>query len=168
MQPVINYIDKGAGMAQAIRAAGHSIAIMDGVPMCDDPVAVQAIIDAFDPLVSAKSAKKKAIDAYAAVLRNVIVNGTSPAEMAAWGLKVLQAARVQAGETTGTEIIDAEAAVRGVSRAAMAAIVKGNSDGLSALETQISGNAGKHKDIIAAMTDWQAIAAYDFSSGWPA
>lgn len=168
MQPIINYVDKGAGMAQAIRAAGHTIAIMDGIPMCSDPSAVQLIIDTFDPLVSAKSIKKKAIDAYAAALRNVIVNGTSPAEMAAWGLKVLQAERVQAGETTGTELIDSEAAVRGVTRTVMAAIVKGNSNGLTALETQISGNAGKHKDIIASMTDWHEVAAYNFSSGWPA
>ena len=165
---MITYTEKGIGLHDVVRKAGYTLREENGVWVSDNDVAVQAIIDSFDPLVSAKAAKKKAIDAHAAALRNVIVNGTSPAEMAAWGLKVLQAARVQAGETTGTELIDAEATVRGVSRAAMAAIVKGNSDGLSALETQISGNAGKHKDIIAAMTDWQAIAAYDFSSGWPA
>lgn len=57
MQPIINYVDKGAGMARAIRAAGYVIAIIDNVPMCDNPVAVQAIIDAYNPLPDAQSDK---------------------------------------------------------------------------------------------------------------
>jgi len=63
MQPVLNYVDKGAGMARAIRAAGYVIAIMDGVAMCDNPIAVQEIIDNFDPLPAAQADKWEEIKA---------------------------------------------------------------------------------------------------------
>lgn len=46
---MINFIDKGPGMIEAIEAAGHSIYRLDGEWVASDPVAVQAIIDAYQP-----------------------------------------------------------------------------------------------------------------------
>jgi hypothetical protein len=45
----INFIDKGPGLIEAIEAAGHMIYQLDGEWVASDPVAVQAIIDAYQP-----------------------------------------------------------------------------------------------------------------------
>ena len=54
---MINYIEKGHWLHREIRKQGHSIATNDGVIETSDDVAVQAIIDAFDPLPEAKAEK---------------------------------------------------------------------------------------------------------------
>lgn len=45
---MINYTEKGIGLHDAVAAAGHWLAQVDGVWVSSDDVAVQAIIDAFD------------------------------------------------------------------------------------------------------------------------
>ena len=49
------YREKGIGLWNAIRAAGHELRSLDGVFSSDDDVAVQAIIDAYDPLPDQKA-----------------------------------------------------------------------------------------------------------------
>lgn len=61
----ITYIEKGEGLHFAIAAAGHWLEQRDGVWVSDDDVAVQAIIDTYDPLPSAKNAKLAEIRAEA-------------------------------------------------------------------------------------------------------
>lgn len=58
----INYTEKGAGLHEAITAAGHWLAQVDGVWQSSDEVAVQAIIDGYTladackcPIVQVKS-----------------------------------------------------------------------------------------------------------------
>lgn len=46
---MINYIEKGYGLWAAIRNAGHELNAVDGKYTSDNDVAVQAIIDAYDP-----------------------------------------------------------------------------------------------------------------------
>jgi hypothetical protein len=46
----VNYVEKGFGLHLAVRAAGRVLLQENGVWIADDPVAVQAIIDAFDPM----------------------------------------------------------------------------------------------------------------------
>jgi hypothetical protein len=58
---VINYIEKGIGLHNAVFAAGHKLWSIDAVWFSDDDAAVQAIIDAYDPLPDQKA------DAIAAV-----------------------------------------------------------------------------------------------------
>lgn len=47
MAGAVNYIEKGPGLHRAVWAAGHRLWHQDGVTYADDPVAVQAIIDAY-------------------------------------------------------------------------------------------------------------------------
>lgn len=61
----INYTEKGEGQHAAIRAAGHWLEQRDGVWVSDDDVAVQAIMDSYDPLPPAKAAKLAEIRAEA-------------------------------------------------------------------------------------------------------
>lgn len=51
----INYIEKGFGLHEAIAEAGHTLVQRDGVWVSSNDQAVQAIIDAFDPVVYARS-----------------------------------------------------------------------------------------------------------------
>jgi len=60
---MISYTEKGYGLHEAIRAAGHSLEQRDGVWLSSDDVAVQAIIDAYDALPPAQAAKWEEIKA---------------------------------------------------------------------------------------------------------
>ena len=63
---MITYIEKGIWMHEAIADAGYSLAQVDGVWVSSDDVAVQSIIDSFDPLPYAKAEKIVAIKTEAA------------------------------------------------------------------------------------------------------
>ncbi len=60
---MIVYTEKGFGLHEAITAAGHYLVQTDGEWVSSDDAAVQAIIDAYDPLPPAKAAKIAAINA---------------------------------------------------------------------------------------------------------
>ena len=60
---MINYIEKGEGLHIAIRTAGYSLVNRDGVWVSSNDVAVQAIIDSYDPLPDYKANKNAAIKA---------------------------------------------------------------------------------------------------------
>lgn len=62
----ITYTEKGIWLHEAINEAGHSLSQVDGVWQSSDDVAVQAIIDSFDPLPHAKAEKIKQIKEEAA------------------------------------------------------------------------------------------------------
>lgn len=60
---MINYVEKGYGLHDAIKKAGHKLEQQDGVWVSDDDTAVQAIVDSYDDLPDAKTAKIDAIKA---------------------------------------------------------------------------------------------------------
>lgn len=59
----ITYTEKGFGLHEAVRAAGHRLEQVNGQWLADDAAAVQAIIDGYDPLPEAKARKWEAIKA---------------------------------------------------------------------------------------------------------
>ena len=135
-----------------------------------DPVMAQAIINTYTPakaLAFAQQAKCAEVDTLAAKLRNQIVAGTSPAEMSSWPLKLMQAQAYLAGTDTAPALLSAESQSRGVTLQDLAQRVITNNAQLGALEAQIAGTSGKHRDTIAALTDLAAVEAYNYSTGWP-
>jgi len=68
----INYTEKGLWLHEAIEEAGYSLMQVDGVWQSSDDVAVQAIIDSFDPLPYAQTEKRDEIKAEAAMRASVI------------------------------------------------------------------------------------------------
>lgn len=60
---MITYTEKGPGLHAAIRQAGHSLRQENGAWIASDATAVQAIIDAFDPLPGYKAERIQAIRA---------------------------------------------------------------------------------------------------------
>ena len=53
----ITYIEKGQGLHDAIRAAGHMLIQQNGVWLSNNDTAVQAIINAYNPLSDQKAAR---------------------------------------------------------------------------------------------------------------
>lgn len=60
---MISYTEKGYGLHDAVRAAGHWLEQRDGVWLSSDDAAVQAIINEYDPVPPAQAAKWEEIKA---------------------------------------------------------------------------------------------------------
>lgn len=94
----INYIEKGAGLHAEIAAAGHSLSEIDGVWTSSNDSAVQAIIDAYDGVPTAKAAKIAAINAECGA--RLIARYGSPAEQVSRSIGIYgqeEQAAMQAG-----------------------------------------------------------------------
>lgn len=165
---MINAADKGAGLAAAIAAAGHWLEWRDGTWHADDDVAVQAIIDAY-PLAACQREIAADIAAHAKSLRDAVVAGISPAEMAAWSIKLREAtAWTASGNPADAPMLGLEAQARGTPVAELAARVLRNAAQLAALEAVIAGTAGRHTDaVMAADMSFAAALGYDWHTGWP-
>ena len=164
---MIQYIEKGAGLHQAIRAAGHFLEQRDGAWVASDPGQVQAIIDSYT-LDRAKAEKSMAVSMHAKRLRDQVTGSVAPGEMASWPIKRAEAEQYnQVGDAASCPSLYLEAAARGVTVEALVVKVLANAARFIAAEAAIGGTDGKHRDAIAALETFQAVAEYDFSTGWP-
>lgn len=164
---MIDYTEKGPGLHAAIRQAGHSLSQENGVWIASDDLAVQAIIDGYT-LAQAQALKQAEISAHAKALRDKAVSGISAGEMASWPIKLAEASAFAADPASPTPMLSAEAAIRGITVADIVGKVGNNATGFAALEAQIGGIDGMHRDAVAALTTFEAVSSYDFSGGWPA
>lgn len=139
---------------------------VDGIAQAADPVAAQAVIDAYtlDHYIADRKAE---VTAHAYALRARATAGVNPAEMSAWSIKSAQAAAVLADPTASAPLLAAEAATRGVAVRDIAARVAANAGALGMLEASIAGRAGKHADALAALKTWASVRDYDVTVGWP-
>lgn len=167
MTPII-YTEKGAGLHERIRAAGHWLQSIDGEWQASDAAAVQAIIDAYT-LADTQAEICAHINAHGRQRRDAAVAGVSPAEMASWSIKRAEAiAYAAGGSAADAPMLAAEATARGVTLAEIVARVQGNAAALGTLEAMIGGTEGRHRDAVRALTTFEAVLAYDYSQGWPA
>lgn len=166
MDPVI-YTEKGGGLHAAVAQAGHHLLHGNGQWMADDASAVQAIIDGYS-LAQAIAHRQAECLAIAKGLRDKAISGISAGEMAGWPIKLAEA-RAFAADPAGAQMpmLSAEAAARGVTVADLVSKVGGNSARFAALEAAIGGTDGRHRDALARLTTYEAVAAYDLTAGWP-
>lgn len=165
---MINYTEKGNAMHERIRAAGHWLRCIDGAWQSSDDTAVQAIIDGYT-LADTQAEVRARITARARALRDAAVAGISPAEMASWPIKRAEViAYAGSGNAADAPMLAAEADARGVTLAEIVARVQGNATALAMLEAAIGGTEGRHRDAVKALTTFEAVLAYDDSTGWPA
>lgn len=164
---MISYTEKGYGLHEAIRQAGHWLVQTDGVWSSSDDLAVQAIIDAYT-LDAAKAAKSLEVSLLAKALRDRVTATIAQGEMASWSIKRAEAAEYgELGEAAACPCLRSEAAARGIPLAQLVAKVNGNAARFVGLEAHIGGADGRHRDAIAALQTFEAVAAYDYSTGWP-
>lgn len=163
---MINYVEKGAGLHQAISKAGHSLRQENGIFVSSDDDAVQAIIDGYT-LAQAQASKCLEVDKHAQTKFDNAVSGVSPAEMAGWSILREEQIKYEAsGNTDDCPSIVSEAQVRGITVNALAAKVKGNAAQFNFLRASIAGTAGKHKDAIKFTVTFDEVSAYSFNVGW--
>ena len=115
----------------------------------------------FATLAEAQADRSAAVDLIAASLRDKATDGVSPAEMSSWPLKL---AAANAG---GGPMLALEAQYRGVTEAALIALVLDSAAQLSQLEAVIAGVSGRHRDAINALTTIGEVCNYDMRAGWP-
>lgn len=161
---MINYIEKGAGLHEAISKAGHSLREENGVLISSDDIAVQAIIDAYDPIPELQAAMWLKIQAVrdakkaagVAVGENrfhsdeasriqqlgLVMMGASIPVNLQW--KTLGGAFVTMTQTLAMQIFAATAAS----------------------DTAIFAAAEAHKAAMKSITDWTLIEGYDFIGNW--
>lgn len=150
-----------------ITAAGLAIWIEDGVVRSTDDATVQAIVDAYT-LAEAKLALSAKVALLAKTKRDGIVATISAGELASWPVKLAEAsAYARTGDPADAPLLTIEATARGVTLADLMAKVAGNAQTFAALEAGIAGTDGRHRDAIAALPDWGALYAYDYTTGWP-
>jgi hypothetical protein len=164
---VIQYIEKGHGLHTAITSAGHWLMQVDGVWLSSDDAAVQAIIDTYT-LDLAKAEKCSLVLARAAELRDKVTATVSVGEMAAWPIKRAEADLFAASaDPLQCPMLTKESQRRGITLAELVTKVLANAARFEYAETAIGGTDGMHRDAINRLTTFEAVAAYDFSVGWP-
>lgn len=162
----ITYTEKGAGLHAAVAAAGHTLWQLDGEWLSSDDAAVQAIIDAYDPLPPARLDKWREIQAERDRRKaaGVRVGGhrfhSDPeSRIQQLGL-VMMGASIPAGlqwKTLDSAFVTMTPTLAGGIFAATAASDQG-----------IFAAAEAHRATVNAMSDLAAISAYDHLVGWPA
>lgn len=163
----IKYTEKGIGLHNAVAAAGHALWQEGGEWISSDDAAVQAIIDGYT-LTQAIATRQAECLSIAKGLRDKAISGISAGEMAGWPIKLAEA-RAFVADPAGaqTPMLAAEASARGVTVAELVGKVGGNSTRFAALEAAIGGADGRHRDALAKLTTFEAVAAYDLTAGWP-
>jgi hypothetical protein len=163
----IYYAEKGAGLHAAIFAAGHSLWQVGMQWMSSDDVVVQAIIDSYT-LDQAKAEKCALVLAHAAALRDKVIEMVSPGEMAAWPIKRAEADAFSADAATAKcPMLEKEALRRGISLLELVAKVLANAARFEYAETAIGGTDGAHRDAINKLATFEAVASYNYLTGWP-
>lgn len=147
----INYVEKGSALHDAIVKAGFWLRDRNGTWESSDDVAVQAIIDAFDPVAHYQAVKIAEAKAEAQKRIFAIYPQWKQANMTARAVELQDIWR-DVGEWTAQEQAESTA-------------LKAAWDAVNAIRTA--------SDLIeadlAAMTDWQTILAFDVqtSEHWP-
>lgn len=118
-------------------------------------------------IADAQTARCDDVYAVAKRLFDLAIADNSRGELAAWPILVQEATAYQANAAASVPNITAEAQARGCTVADLAQRVLANAAQYQALRAQIAGVSGKHRDAISALTDFDAIADYDYSAGWP-
>lgn len=170
----LDYIEKGAGLHEAIAAAGYQAYWRDGqfvTPNPTDEPLIQQIIDNFpmpDLLVETKITKCSQILAHSKMLRDRAVSAVSKGEIASWSIKRSEALLFQAsGQASDCPMLAIEAQARNIALGSLVTKVLANSSRYSLLEATIGGVDGKHRDAVMALTTADEVMAYDYSAGWP-
>jgi len=162
----VEYTEKGAGLHEAVAAAGQWLRQVDGAWISSDDAAVQALIDGY-ALDQAKAyACARVIEIAGEYFTQAAANVT-PAEMAGWPILRAEALAYSAGSGEPCPSMTEEARSRGCTVAELAAKVMANTRRFDALRAAIAGTSGSHRDAINALETFEQISSYDYSSGWP-
>jgi hypothetical protein len=108
------------------------------------------------------------IEEKAAEQRAKVTYPASPQEMASWTEKMRQARAFNASSLDAdAPMLAAEASARGTTTLDIAQRVLANAAAYTRAEGLIAGTSGRHRDAVRALTDVDAVLAYDYLAAWP-
>lgn len=160
---MINYIEKGIGLHNFISSSGHKLTDRDGVWISSDDIAVQDIIDAYDPLplavVEAKArlveqADKEAeyqLNKYPKIVRETFTELER------------QALLFISNNSASVPMIDEIATKRGKTKAFISNKVKLRAENIRAFANEINARIQYKNDLIDASTDWKVVDAINMA-----
>lgn len=162
----INYTEKGSGLHDAIAAAGHQLWQLDGTWISSDDVAVQAIIDGYDPIPPAREKKWRQIQARRDALTagGVTVGAHKFHSDAPSRIQQLGLVMMGAGMPAGLQWKTMSGAFVAMTPTLAGQIFQAT----AASDAAIFAAAEAHKAAAFALPTAAQIDAYDFSAGWPA
>jgi hypothetical protein len=150
---MINYINKGNYLIDAIGAAGHGLVQDDGVWISSDDIAVQAIIDSFDPLPPAQTEAKTLVKEASAAKRLQYVTQAAGKD-AEYTFKAQEANQYNLDNSVGV-FMQARMDATSETAATVAAEWTAKSAGWQAVGAAIAAIEDKSSQDIDAETDWQ-------------
>lgn len=158
----INYTEKGNGLHKAIFDAGHRLELANNVWVSSNDVAVQAIIDAFDPLPYERAQAKLRVMNQIQAAANFIEASYASVEKQTWPYQRLEVEAYLADSNAPTPTIDAIAASAEEPRATTLANAVEKVGQFKAFTNTLVGKRRKLYAQIEAETDWQVISQINY------
>jgi len=168
---MINYIEKGAGVHEAINRAGYTLEeeFINGIGrwVSSNDAAVQSIIDNYT-LSDAKNYLIRVLYEHAGELRNQALEGISVGEMTGWTSKKLDSEKYKVKKNSvDAPMLARIAAAAGITIDELVAQIDANATALLNFEADVSGIAIKHSKAIKTKATFADLLSYDWKAGWP-
>lgn len=149
---MINYIEKGYWLHSEIGKQNHSLAKVSGVWVSSDDVAVQAIIDSYDPLPEAKAEAIERVNIKAGEVREKYVTNV-PSQDATYQMKLEDAnafklAGYPENSLASYPFINGEAIATGSSGQSAADLIINTANGWKQLAAGIENERRKANELI--------------------
>ncbi|WP_430009967.1 hypothetical protein [Methylophaga lonarensis] len=160
---MIDYVEKGRWLHQAIEAAGHWLMQLNGDWASSDDGIVQGMIDAFDPLPFAQTEAIEKINTAAGAARSRYVTNV-PHQDATYQLKLEDCLAFAGAGYPESELADypfvaAEAEANGTSGQAAAELVIATYNSWKHLAARIEGKRRAGINAVNAVADWRECMA---------
>lgn len=160
---MINYIEKGKSLHEAIEAAGQTLIQVDRIWISSDDTIVQAIIDSHNPLPIEQERAKIRIVAEAEEAVSSLTSRYPRFEIDTFPYQRAEALAFQADSNAVTPIIDKIAERRGKTRTQVASRILAKVAQFEALTSDYVGHRHKLEDDIDSETDWTKLKAMVFN-----
>jgi hypothetical protein len=155
---MITYTEKGYGLQLAVTQAGHWLHRENGVWVSDNDVAVQAIINGYNPLPYAQQYAISQINAAVQAKLAKVVAAYPDLEISTWWRQVAEAEAFSANPAATTTTLSTIASISNQTVATLAASVLAKAAAYSVASGTPVGQRQLYTAQVMAATDWTLIA----------
>ena len=161
---MINYIEKGVGLHAAIEAAGHKIYHENGTAISSNDVAVQAIIDSYNPLPYEKMEARKRVIEQINRESDGLDSSYPVAEMRTFMVQRAEAEAYSLDNSAPTPMLSAIAIRRGITLAEQVTKVNAKLSIHDNIVNVLVGKRQKLNDQIKNETDFVVVQSINFEA----
>ena len=153
---MINYIEKGIGLHDALQAAGIKLVERDGVWISSDDVGAQAIIDSFDPVPYEQEMAKARLVIQFDEATKALQDSFPEAVKLTFTKQEFQAREYQSSGIAGSTL-QTLADKRGLTLTEMSNKIIDKADTYQGFIDNLNGDMQKLEDDIESSVDWKEI-----------